>query len=508
MENTFLKKEWVIGIILLFIGASVVSGFNTTSSYNPKSLDRGWLYVGGSGPGNYTVIQSAINDANPGDTVYVYNGIYYENILFENNDIHLIGEDKNTTIIDASTGIGSGVFIYNCDYTNISRFTIRNAQLYAGGEEKDGHGVYILAYSMGERGETANNNTLFNCIICNNSKYGVYLHAYDVDVSVNNNLIQNCEISNNGLSGIWFSTGEWWEGVCHAINNKILSSKIYNNGVSEIPIGWGYRTGITLSVKGVITQTLISNCDIIGNRDCGVWIKYSEGQYPVGDNNTIFHNNFYNITNNAYDEFNNSWNNETIQEGNYWADYTGEDNNHDGIGDTPYNISGGSNQDLYPFMEPNGWLNEPPVANFTYTIDELAVTFNASSSYDPDGNISTWMWEFGDGTAGAGEIVTHNYPRSGTYTVILQVKDDDGKHGNIIQEITVESYKKAIIFGRIANLTTVGDTITFEMVNTRVITFNPYSWIPYTSGEKIIISNGYSGFIGYRYVFALCRILI
>ena len=36
--------------------------------------------------------------------------------------------------------------------------------------------------------------------------------------------------------------------------------------------------------------------------------------------------------------------------GNYWDDYTGSDENHDGIGDTPYNISGGSNQDLYPLM--------------------------------------------------------------------------------------------------------------------------------------------------------------
>ena len=38
------------------------------------------LYVGGSGPGNYSRIQDAINDANDGDTVYVYNGTYYENV--------------------------------------------------------------------------------------------------------------------------------------------------------------------------------------------------------------------------------------------------------------------------------------------------------------------------------------------------------------------------------------------------------------------------------------------
>ncbi|MCU0851420.1 MAG: PKD domain-containing protein, partial [Candidatus Thermoplasmatota archaeon] len=54
--------------------------------------------------------------------------------------------------------------------------------------------------------------------------------------------------------------------------------------------------------------------------------------------------------------------------------------------------------------------NQPPVPNFTFTIDELTVNFDGSSSYDPDGTITTWFWDFGDGGYGPGETFTHVFP--------------------------------------------------------------------------------------------------
>lgn len=59
-----------------------------------------WLYVGGTGPGNYTTIQGAINEAEDGDFVYVFNSSspYHEN-LYVFRSINLIGEDAETTII-------------------------------------------------------------------------------------------------------------------------------------------------------------------------------------------------------------------------------------------------------------------------------------------------------------------------------------------------------------------------------------------------------------------------
>jgi len=59
------------------------------------------LYVGGSGPNNYTSIQDAINDANDGDTVFVYNGTYREKIVIDKS-IKLIGESKKKTIIETN----------------------------------------------------------------------------------------------------------------------------------------------------------------------------------------------------------------------------------------------------------------------------------------------------------------------------------------------------------------------------------------------------------------------
>jgi hypothetical protein len=68
--------------------------------------------------------------------------------------------------------------------------------------------------------------------------------------------------------------------------------------------------------------------------------------------NTIFRNNFILNAQNARDNGDNIWDGEYPFGGNYWDDYNGTDSNSDGIGDTPYNISGDSNQDHYPLMFP------------------------------------------------------------------------------------------------------------------------------------------------------------
>ena len=86
-----MKKFLAIGIMLLFIGMTISSatGFYLEKQSTFTVLNGNTLYVGGSGPGNYTKIQDAIDNASDGDTVFVYNGTYYENVVI-NKSIDLI----------------------------------------------------------------------------------------------------------------------------------------------------------------------------------------------------------------------------------------------------------------------------------------------------------------------------------------------------------------------------------------------------------------------------------
>ena len=77
--------------------------------------------------------------------------------------------------------------------------------------------------------------------------------------------------------------------------------------------------------------------------------------------------------------------------------------------------------------------NEPPAAEFEFTpttaIFPAEITFNASSSRDPDGDIVSYSWDFGDGGRVGGVLVNHTYDRWGTFVVRLVVRDNGGATG-------------------------------------------------------------------------------
>ena len=91
-------------------------------------------------------------------------------------------------------------------------------------------------------------------------------------------------------------------------------------------------------------------------------------------------------------------------------------------------------------------VNEPPVAVATSDVSSgkvaLTVNFQGDQSFDPDGSIAAYAWDFGDGTAGSTEAnPAHIYTAIGTYICVLTITDDQGMTDSAQLDITVRKSK-------------------------------------------------------------------
>ncbi|MEW6069114.1 MAG: PKD domain-containing protein, partial [Candidatus Thermoplasmatota archaeon] len=267
--------------------------------------------------------------------------------------------------------------------------------------------------------------------------------------------------SNNYLNNCWIYNNSYGIQLLESSNNHLTACHIYNNS---------YR-GLYLTAS--INNT-ISSCSIYGNTH-GIFL------FSSSNNNTIYHNSFIKNIGHAYEYFCsiNTWDNGYPSGGNYWDDYTGEDlysgpnqdqPGSDWIGDTPYNISGGNNKDRYPLWYPTDQMpNRPPTANFTYspaspvTTDTVKFT---DTSYDPDGNIVAWLWDFGDGITSTLQNPTHKYADNGIYTVTLIVTDNDNATASVSKNITISNIAPKASFTYSPQNPTILDTIQFADLST------------------------------------------
>jgi parallel beta-helix repeat protein len=285
------RKCLAIGIILLFIGTGIIPAIAQESEKPSQSTSRGnWLYVGGSGPGNYTTIQSAINATNPGDTVFVYDDSspYFENVVVDKS-INLIGEDRDTTIIDGNRR--KEVVHINTNSVEVKGFTITKG---------DHRGIYC------EGG--ASNITIASCVCFDNNESGewgeqISLYGY-----------QNCRIFDNIISSADreivldyenATNGIYIEGGTH---NSVFNNSIYENFYG-VKVGWSSNKNIVLN--NVIELNLIGIGVFGGDTSAqnrisknyvyrnffGV-IVHSTGN--TIDNNTIVENGFLNIYNGTF----------------------------------------------------------------------------------------------------------------------------------------------------------------------------------------------------------------
>jgi hypothetical protein len=82
----------------------------------------------------------------------------------------------------------------------------------------------------------------------------------------------------------------------------------------------------------------------------------------------------------------------------------------------------------------------PPVGSFHIPGNASvnhSMVFDASGSYDPDGAIVSYVWDFGDGITGVGEILVHTYESPGEYTVTLTVTDNAGMNYSSSQVVRI-----------------------------------------------------------------------
>ncbi|MCK4717514.1 MAG: PKD domain-containing protein, partial [Thermoplasmata archaeon] len=137
-------------------------------------------------------------------------------------------------------------------------------------------------------------------------------------------------------------------------------------------------------------------------------------------------------------------NNEVYTEGREWwiggagINYTYEES--EGIIVT--RVPGGHTDVAIDFQSPS--LTAFPIVEFTADKSSVRVneriSFNASSTYDPDGNIMAYIWDFGDGNFSTGPNLTnptYAYSEPGDHTVILTARDNDYLLGRSYARITV-----------------------------------------------------------------------
>jgi hypothetical protein len=262
------KTVLITGIIFVLIGMSFssISGIKIEQSTRTLFYSGNIFYVGGSGPGNYTKIQDAIDNSSDGDTVFVFDDSspYNENLNLDKS-ITLKGENKETTVIkgieheicvniSSDNVVLSGFTIQNYDnqsgsvvglITILSNFNVISDNIILGGN----------AWAGVEIPESEYNTISNNIISCHFSGISIY---FGKNNNITKNIIKDCL---EGISLVFYSN-----------NNSITWNNLINNSCA-------IETGF-FCINGIISYNNISY------NDWGI-TAFNCFNYKITNNNLI-----------------------------------------------------------------------------------------------------------------------------------------------------------------------------------------------------------------------------
>jgi parallel beta-helix repeat protein len=236
-----MKRKWVvIGIILLFMGTWITSAIAQTTEISLPSLNGRTIYVDDDntvGPWDGTIehpyqhIQDGVDASVDTDVVFVFSGLYFENVCI-NTSINLTGENRETTIVDANYG-GCAIRLRNSSGITINGFTLQ----HSGNASFDNAGINLeYMHNL----ITLNNTMIFHNILKENLN-GIWIEACE-NSRFYDNLIE--ENYNNGFYGV----------------GSLFNSIIFNNIIRN---NWNYGIDLQDSSNNKINNNIIENNSIV-----------------------------------------------------------------------------------------------------------------------------------------------------------------------------------------------------------------------------------------------------